>query len=162
MIKKEPMDSLDSLWNHLELTFGQRMLPEGAFKELQEHLTDKDFCKKDYLSFATKLRVLASASKNLVVSQVLINTLFKMQEHDVRMLLLGFGKDNWPSEWEEFLDKTIEYYKEAFSERVRGSIYGKSGHSSDKKDPHAMDIDSAKKQKARSTSTTKEKDFDPC
>ena len=73
------------------------MLPEGVKDELNEHLIKHDACKKDYLSFATKLQVLANAAGKLVVSETLINTLFKMQEHNVRLLLLGFGRDNWPS-----------------------------------------------------------------
>ena len=71
--------------------FGQQMLPESAFDELQKHLMKQNACKKDYLIFATKLRVLANAAGKLVINKVLINSLFKMQKHDVQLLLLGFG-----------------------------------------------------------------------
>ena len=138
------------------------MLPEGALDELNDHLTKQDTCKKSYLSFAIKLRILANTAEKLVISDTLINTLFKMQEHDVWLLLLSFGWDNWPSHWEQFLDLTIKHYKDAFSKQVRGSIYSKDGQSSDKKNSNTMDIDSAKKQKARSISTMKKKDFDLC
>lgn len=85
-----------------------------------------------------------------------------MQEHDIWLLLLDFGQSNWPSHWEKFFDKIIEYYKEAFSDRVEGSIYNKDGQSSGKKNSNAIDIDSAKKKKARSTSIMKKKNFDLC
>ena len=53
------------------------MLPEDAFDKFTEHLMKQDACKKDYLTFAIKLWVLANVAEKLVVSKTLINSLFK-------------------------------------------------------------------------------------
>ena len=145
IIKKQQIDSLESLWDHLELMFEQQMLPKGARNELNEHLSKKEACKKDYLSFTSKLRVLATAIEKLISSKTLIDMLFKLQKQDVRIILLSTGRENWPSHWEEFLDLTIKHYKNAFSDRVKGSIYDNDGKTTGKKDSNAIDIDSVKK-----------------
>ncbi|GJE99134.1 hypothetical protein PsYK624_153810 [Phanerochaete sordida] len=161
--KDQDLGKIDDFWATLDSVYGHRNTVEGARKDLEALFKNKDLAKKDFIQYAEKFQVLADASEGEFMDKHLIEKLYDVADREVQLLMIGKGRANWPTTWNEFLKLILEFYKEVNPEKATSHIFGRSGAA---KDPNAMDLDSAQSKKSKNkqanSQEARKKVSEPC
>ncbi len=127
--------------------YGQRDDKAGAKKELAELWNNKELAKKNFVKFAEQYRTLARLVE--YTDEVHIDKLKVVIPQELRNALIMYDVNgDLPEKWEEYLELLMKAFKALHPEKAQGAIFG-STSGSVAKDPNAMEIDEAKKKKAK-------------
>ncbi|KAF8638642.1 hypothetical protein AX16_010470 [Volvariella volvacea WC 439] len=128
--------------------YGKRNDVNTAKKELSALWNNKDLARKDFIRFAEQYCTLARLADyedkiyidklTLVIPQELYNAII-MYEVEGRLL----------NNWDEYLELLLKAFKALHPDRIKGFIFGTGSSNRKRKDPNAMEIDSAKKNKGK-------------
>ena len=147
------MGSWENFQKELRHIYGRRDELEGAKEELSALWTNKNLASKDFIKFAEQYRTLA----RLVgyEDSIHIDKLKLVIPSELRNALVMYElTKNVPSTWEEYLELLLGAYKALHPEKSKGSIFGKGNTgSTGMKDPDAMEIDVASKNKGKGKAT---------
>lgn len=132
--------------DELRSIYGQRDDKEGAKKELTSLFENKSLAHKDFIKYAERFRTLARIAG--YESSLLIEKLHDVLQSDLKVCLIGYGKDRQPDDWSQYLDLLLLFYKELHPEKAQGAIFG-SGSGGSKDNDVPMEVDRAEKKKGK-------------
>ena len=145
----QALGTWDNFVKELNSIYGQRDDKEGAKKELAQLWGNKELAKKNFVKFVEQYRTLARLVE--YTDEVHIDKLRDVIPQELRNALIMYDVGgNLPTKWEEYLALLMKAYKALHPEKAQGSIFGTASTSGGAtKDPNAMEIDEAKKKKAK-------------
>lgn len=159
--KGEDLGTWNQFVNELTQLYGQRDDKEGAKKEITALWNNKNLAQKDFIKYAEQYRTLARLVE--YEDAIHIDKIRNVLPQDVRTTLVTVEIVHpAPNDWDKYLEQAISIYKKLNPDKGIGAIFSgnKGNHSSSgkstAKDPDAMEIDTAKQTKGKSTETSNE------